>query len=54
MTTLVESLKCPGVGEEVLQKALAEVVQRVEEERHADHTRGPQEFWEEDFPDFRG
>jgi acetyl-CoA synthetase len=26
----------------------------VEEERHADHTRGPQEFWEEDFPDFKG
>jgi acetyl-CoA synthetase len=26
----------------------------VEEARHADHTRGPQEFWEEDFPDFKG
>jgi acetyl-CoA synthetase len=26
----------------------------VEEERRADHTRGPQEFWEEDFPDFKG
>jgi acetyl-CoA synthetase len=24
----------------------------VEEERHAAHTRGPQEFWEEDFPEF--
>jgi acetyl-CoA synthetase len=23
----------------------------VEEERHAAHTRGPQEFWEEDFPE---
>jgi acetyl-CoA synthetase len=26
----------------------------VEEERHAGHIRGPQEFWEEDFPDFKG
>jgi acetyl-CoA synthetase len=41
-----------------LPKTISGKIRRVqlrgmEDERHAAHTRGPQEFWEEDFPEFR-